>query len=148
MRSKVVLLAIALTYCPIIGQADTKAISEAEAVMHEFIRTFNSRDEAAWADTLLFPHVRVASGTVTVSPTKAQFVAQTDLDEFARINNWSFSEWDEIEVIQAGPDKVHFKVKFSRFNPEGERYVTFDSLYVLQKVDDNWGIRLRSSFAP
>ncbi|MEM7096690.1 MAG: hypothetical protein AAF541_00410 [Pseudomonadota bacterium] len=152
MRSKVVLLAakilFLLSWLPGLAIADPKAVAEAEAVMHEFIRTFNSRDEAAWAETLLFPHVRVASGGVTVTPTKAQFVAETDLDEFALSNNWGFSEWDSIELIQSGPDKVHFKVKFSRFNPQGERYVSFDSLYVLQKVDGKWGIRLRSSFAP
>ncbi len=128
--------------------AETAAVAEARAVMDEFLKTFNARDEEAWADTLLFPHVRIASGTVMVHPDKAAFVAARDLDEFARTNNWNHSEWDSVELIQAGPDKVHFKVVFSRFNPAGERYVTFDSLYILQKVDGRWGIRARSSFAP
>ena len=109
---------------------------------------YNSRDVDAWANTLLFPHVRVASGSVIVHETRAGFVAATDLNEFARLNNWSYSQWDDLRAIQAGPDKVHFEVRFSRFNPAGERYVSFDSLYVLQKVDGHWGIRLRSSFAP
>ena len=124
------------------------AIAAARAVMDDFMRTFNARDEAAWADTLLFPHVRVAGGSVVVNPDKSSFVAATDLDEFAQLNNWHHSEWDSIEVMQAGPDKVHFKVVFSRFNPAGERYVTYNSLYILQQVDDRWGIRARSSFAP
>ena len=124
------------------------AITAARGVMEDFITTFNARDESAWADTLLFPHVRVASGDVIVHPSKAEFVAATDLDEFARINNWHHSAWDSIEVIQAGPDKVHFKVVFSRFNPAGEKYVTFNSLYILQCVEGKWGIRARSSFAP
>ncbi len=144
MRCLIVLLLLV----PTLARADGAAINAAEAVMHEFIRTFNSRDEAAWADTLLFPHVRVASGSVVVTPTREEFIANTDLDAFARTNNWSYSQWDAMEVIQAGPDKVHFKVTFSRFNPQGERYATFDSLYVLQRTDQGWGIRLRSSFAP
>ena len=115
--------------------ADESAVKAARQVMDDFITTFNSRDEAAWAETLLFPHVRVASGGVTVVADKETFVANTDLEQFARDNNWQFRQWDEVEVVQAGTDKVHFKVKFSRFNPAGERYVTFDSLYILQKVD-------------
>lgn len=124
------------------------AIVAARGIMEDFMTTFNARNESAWADTLLFPHVRIASGEVIVHPSKAEFVAATDLDEFAQVNNWDHSAWDSIEVIQAGPDKVHFKVVFSRFNPAGEKYVTFNSLYILQRVDGRWGIRARSSFAP
>jgi hypothetical protein len=124
------------------------AVLAARAVMDDFMTHFNARDEARWADTLLFPHIRVASGGVIVSPSKAEFVAATDLDQFALANNWSHSAWDSIEVIQAGPDKVHFKVQFSRFNPAGEKYVTYNSLYVVQRDGDRWGIRARSSFAP
>ena len=124
------------------------SIAAARAVMDEFIAAFNARDEARWADTLAFPHVRIASGDVVVLEDKDAFVAAMDMDEFARVNNWGHSEWDSIDVIQAGPDKVHFKVVFSRFRPDGERYVTFNSLYVVQRVGDGWGIRARSSFAP
>ena len=51
-------------------------------------------------------------------------------------------------MIQADDEKVHFKVKFTRFNTAGEPYVTYDSLYILQRTADGWGIRARSSFAP
>jgi hypothetical protein len=124
------------------------AVLAARMVMDDFMTHFNARDEARWADTLLFPHIRVASGGVIVSPSKAEFVAAMDLDQFALANNWSHSAWDSIEVIQAGPDKVHFKVQFSRFNPAGEKYVTYNSLYVVQRDGERWGIRARSSFAP
>ncbi len=149
------LLVIALAFfgwcAPVHAQTDESTADEiaaARGIMEDFMTTFNARDESAWADTLLFPHVRIASGEVIVHPTKAEFVAATDLDEFARVNNWDHSAWDSIEVIQAGPDKVHFKVVFARFNPAGEKYVTFNSLYILQRVDGRWGIRARSSFAP
>lgn len=128
--------------------ADEASVAAARQVMDEFLVAFNDRDESRWADTLLFPHVRVASNSVSVVPDKKTFLSTTDLEQFAVDNDWDFSEWDSIEVIQAGADKVHFKVQFSRFNPRGERYVTFDSLYVVQKVDERWGIRARSSFAP
>ncbi|XOV84123.1 MAG: hypothetical protein ACFHXK_03185 [bacterium] len=124
------------------------AIKSARLVMDDFMTHFNARDPARWADTLLFPHVRIASGGVIVTPGKAEFVANMDFAAFAETFNWSHSAWDSIDVIQAGPDKVHFKVQFSRFNTAGERYVTYDSLYIVQRDGDRWGIRARSSFAP
>ena len=124
------------------------AIAAGHRVMEEFMTAFNARDVEAWSQTLLFPHVRVASGDVTVSADRDAFVAAMDFTMFAERFDWSHSSWDHIEVIQAGPEKVHFKVQFSRYNRAGERNATFDSLYVVQKVDNEWGIRLRSSFAP
>ena len=152
LRLRVVVCLILLGLASGVNAADDgahpEAVGEARAVMQRFIETFNARDESAWADTLLFPHVRVASGSVVVIEDKQTFVASTDLEQFALDNNWDFSQWDAMEVVHAGPEKVHFKVIFSRFNPQGERYATFDSLYILQKVDGRWGIRARSSFAP
>ena len=137
---------VAQAFTQIVGQ--TEAEQAALKVMYEFMASFNSRDVARWADTLLFPHIRVASGGVKLNPTKSGFIAETDLEEFARINNWHHSEWNSIETVQADSEKVHFKVRFTRFNPAGEAYVAFNSLYVLQKTDQGWGIRGRSSFAP
>ncbi|MEQ8689415.1 MAG: hypothetical protein RIC89_01065 [Pseudomonadales bacterium] len=142
----VVLLCLLLAAGP--ARSDEAAIADARQVMDDFMTAFNDRDVGAWADTLLFPHVRVASGGVNVTADKSAFVANTDMTEFAARFDWEYSEWDSVEVIQAGPEKVHFKVRFSRFNPRGEKNATFDSLYILQKVDGRWGIRARSSFAP
>ena len=133
---------------PNTSDTHAEAVAAARLVMDDFMTAFNAKDESRWADTLLFPHIRVAAGGVVIVPDKATFVAQTDLQQFAIDNNWAYSRWDNIEVIQAGSDKVHFQVTFSRFNPQGERYVTYDSLYIVQRVDDRWGIRARSSFAP
>jgi hypothetical protein len=124
------------------------AESEARATMDQFIAAFNSRDAGNVADTFHFPHVRIASGGVRVIPDKQAFVATTDMEQFAVDNDWDFSGWEQIEVIHAQSDKVHFKVVFSRYNPQGEKYVSYDSLYILQKIDGRWGIRARSSFAP
>jgi hypothetical protein len=145
------LLCLASTFPAAASWSETPeeaAIASARAVMDAFLQAFNARDESAWADTLFFPHVRVAGGGVVVIENKDAFVASMDMDEFARTFNWGHSEWDAIEVIQAGPEKVHFKVRFSRFDPAGVRNATFDSLYIVQKVDDRWGVRARSSFAP
>ena len=144
----IVMIASALAVDVAVAEVNGESVQQARQVMDEFMAAFNARDEGRWADTLLFPHVRFASGGVVVHDSKQAFVAGMDFDAFARQNDWDFSEWDDIEVIHAGATKVHFKVRFSRFNPQGQAYATFDSLYILQKVEGRWGIRARSSFAP
>ena len=110
---------------------------------------FNSRDPARWADTLLFPHVRISSGGVVVHPARDKFVAQMDFAAFAQRNNWQRSAWDNLEVVQVGAGKVHVAVQFTRYDPMQQPIASFDSLYVLQPNDAGvWGIRARSSFAP
>ena len=128
------------------------ALAEAEiqalSVMEDFLTTFNARDEEAWADTLVFPHVRMASGTVVVYPTKEEFVAAMDLDAFAANTTWRRSTWDDMRVIQSSPQKVHVQVTFSRFDENDDLIATFNSLYIIEPVDGRWGVRARSSFAP
>jgi len=132
--------------------AETESVARAEAaainVMDAFLLAFNNRDEQAWADSLLFPHVRLASQSVSVYPDAASFVAAMDLDAFARNSGWSYSTWDDMAVIQSSADKVHIKVTFSRFNSSDELLASFASLYIIEQVDGHWGVRARSSFAP
>jgi hypothetical protein len=121
---------------------------EARAVMERFLAAFNARDAGAWADTLQFPHVRLASGAVTTYETREAFLAAIDLDAFASGENWGHSTWDRMEVVQQGEDKVHIAVVFTRHRPDGAAYASFESLYVIERVDGRWGVRARSSFAP
>ena len=120
----------------------------ARQAMDDFLTAFNARDEAAWADSLHFPHVRLASQGVVVYQNRDAFIEAMDLDAFAQNLGWSHSGWDEVRVVQAGGDKVHFVVRFSRYNEAGEVFQTFDSLYIVERIDGRWGVRARSSFAP
>ena len=117
-------------------------------VMYEFMHTFNERNVPEFAGTLAFPHVRVASGDVHITPDRQSMIDSMDFEAFAERFNWSHSRWARIETVQADADKVHFAVRFTRVNPEGVAYVTFDSLYIVQRTATGWGIRARSSFAP
>jgi len=95
--------------------------------------------------TYLFPHVRIASGTVTVIPNvdsmpvnywKARMPA-----------NWDHSEWVTRKIVQAGAKKVHVAVVFRRFRKDNTVIADEASLYILEKVNGKWGIRGRSSYA-
>jgi hypothetical protein len=141
--------AIELNLLPDSAPAEVReAESRALDVMYDFMRTFNGRDVPNFARTLTYPHVRVASGGVTVFPDRQSFIDATDLEAFAKRFNWSHSRWDSISTVQADAEKVHFAVQFTRFNPQGEAYVSFNSLYIVQRTESGWGIRARSSFAP
>ena len=120
-----------------------------EAVMREYLRSFNAKDVESWSKTMLFPHIRIASGEIVLYPTASNLASKIDLHQFAQENNWSRSEWKTLDVIQASPEKVHVKVEFTRYDKTGEPYVSYNSLYILQREKKGyWGIRARSSFAP
>ena len=55
---------------------------------------------------------------------------------------------DEAKVIQSSPDKVHFAVRFTRYNEAGGPLEVHHSLYLVTNVDGHWGIQVRSSFVP
>ena len=133
----------------VLTSAQKNAIAAASEVMREFMLTFNAQDPDRWAQTLLFPHVRISSGGLVVHPSREQFTAQMDFRAFARNYNWQRSAWDRLEVIQVGANKVHIAVQFTRYDAAQTPQASFDSLYILQRdAAGRWGIRARSSFAP
>ncbi|MCZ6643704.1 MAG: hypothetical protein O7F71_19180 [Gammaproteobacteria bacterium] len=148
MTRKITLAGVLLLGCGIGGVFAQTPQEAALQVMEDFLSAFNSRDEQAWADTLHFPHVRLASGRVRVYSTSADFVAATDLDGFAESSGWDHSVWDNLEVVQVSAQKVHIAVTFSRFTAAGDKLASYPSFYVIEKLDGRWGVRARSSFAP
>jgi hypothetical protein len=148
----VVVLLVALGTTARAAGTDASATRAAEAsaleVMDAFLAAFNASDVPAWADTLLFPHVRLASGQVRVYPDRQSFIDAMDMQAFAASTGWRHSTWDDMAVVQSSPDKVHIRVRFSRFDADGELIGAYDSLYVIERVDGRWGVRARSSFAP
>jgi hypothetical protein len=117
-------------------------------VLDEFMAAFNARDVEAWIATLQFPHVRIASGQVAVFPGPAAFRNNFEFARFAEQTGWSRSAWGERRVVQAGPDKVHLAVEFTRFRADGSVLARYESLYVVTRQGGRWGVQARSSFAP
>jgi hypothetical protein len=58
-------------------------------------------------------------------------------------DGWHRSTWDERTPIHVGENKVHLKVKFSRWRMIG----TFETIYIVMRLDGRWDIQARSSFA-
>jgi hypothetical protein len=126
----------------------TRHIAEISAAMRcldDFMAAFNARDVAAFEATFNFPSVRLASNTLTVIE---QGHHQPSMFQTGPLAEWSHSAWERREVIHAGPDKVHFDTRFTRYRANGAVIGGFDSIYVVTLENDHWGVKARSSYAP
>ncbi len=125
----------------------TDSIAHATAAMDRYFAALNANDGVGVNEAFNFPHVRFASGKVTIFAKRGDFTMETFR---ARVDGdgWARSAWDKRDVIHAGADKVHFATRFSRFRADGSRIASFQSIYIVTRVDGHWGIQARSSFAP
>lgn len=124
-----------------------EVIAGAMQAMDNFMLAFNARDPQAWAESLNYPHVRFASGTVTVWDSAEEF-ANTRAFENLAATGWDHSHWLTREVTLAAPGKVHIATVFQRFNSANEVIGTYESLYIVTNVNGHWGTQARSSLAP
>ena len=127
--------------------ADEKAIAGAMNAMDEFLLAFNDKDASRWAASLNYPHVRFASGTVTVWNDAEKF-ADTDAFEMLAKTGWDHSHWLTREVVLVSAGKVHIAAVFQRFNDKNEAIGTYESLYIVTNKAGHWGTQARSSLAP
>jgi len=121
------------------------SIAAAMKCLDDFMAAFNARDIAAWEKTFNFPSVRLASNTLVIIEP-----GYHKPETFVRgaLKDWHHSAWERREVIHAGPDKVHFDTRFTRYRADGSVIGGFDSIYVVTNENGHWGVKARSSFAP
>lgn len=120
-------------------------LKQAMAALDAYMDGLNRGDETATNAACNFPHVRLAAGKVTVWEKPGDY----RLADFrARAGEgWARSQWDERTPIHVGPDKVHLKVAFSRWKADGSLIGRFETIYIVTRQNDRWGIQARSSFA-
>jgi hypothetical protein len=121
------------------------AIAAAEAVLNAFMAAFNARDIEAWQKTFNFPSVRLASNTMVLIDEGHH---KPEMFDRGALSEWDHSAWERRKVIHAGPDKVHFDTRFTRYRADGSVIGGFDSLYVVTREGGHWGVKARSSYAP
>lgn len=117
------------------------------AVLDTFMLTFNNKDMNGWSETLNYPHVRFASGDVRVWQTIKEFRATPPFKALADIG-WDHSHWISRKVVMSSPAKVHIATVFQRFDASNQSIGTYESLYIVTRVNGRWGIQARSSLAP
>ena len=121
------------------------AIAAATRVLDDFMAAFNARDIAAWRKTFNFPSVRLASNTMVIIDADYH---QPGMFDRGALTEWDHSAWERRNVIHAGPDKVHFDTRFTRYRKDGSVIGGFDSIYVVTCEAGHWGVKARSSYAP
>ena len=95
--------------------------------------------------TYLFPHVRVASGQISVIPNADSMPLAYWQKRMPP--DWDHSKWVSRTIVQASPVKVHLVNVFRRFRKDNSVIADETLLYIMEKVNGKWGIRGRSSFA-
>ena len=125
--------------------ATAEAVRAAQGVLDAFMTAFNARDIQAWEATFNFPSVRLASQGLVLLNAGDQTLERLSTGALAE---WDHSEWDRREVIHAGPDKVHIDTRFTRYRKDGSVIGGFDSIYVVNRENGKWGVKIRSSYAP
>jgi hypothetical protein len=120
-------------------------IEAATRVLDDFMAAFNARDIEAWQKTFNFPSVRLASNTMVIIDAGYH---QPGMFDRGALAEWDHSAWERRNIIHAGPDKVHFDTRFTRYRADGSVIGGFDSIYVVTCEDGHWGVKARSSYAP
>ena len=121
------------------------AIAGAMKCLDDFMAAFNARDVNAFEATFNLPSVRLASNTMVIIEAGYH---QPGMFERGALAEWDHSAWEQREVIHAGPDKVHFDTRFTRYRKDGSIIGGFNSIYVVTLEAGHWGVKARSSYAP
>ena len=121
------------------------AVAAAMALLDRHVEALNARDAAALAQTLHFPHYRLAGTRMQVWETPERY-----FDDFRKRAgaDWDHTEWNFRNVVASAADKVHVDLKFTRYRADGSALSTYRSLCVISRIDGRWAAQLRSSFAP
>jgi len=126
------------------GNENIEAV--AMKVLDDYIEALNRRDEAGMNEAFNFPHVRFASGTVTVFEKRGDYPFE-HFDRRTRADRWHHTNWDYKRVVHASEEKVHLDVQFSRYREDGTLIGSYQALWVVTNQDGHWGVQARSSFA-
>jgi hypothetical protein len=123
---------------------DPRSEEEARRVIEEYFPLFSRRDIKGLLRVVNFPHVRVTDARTVIIPSAKEWTGDpTPLEDY-----WHHSALDSLTFVQSDPHKAHALVVFSRFRADGQRYVSYATLWIVTKVDGHWGIQVRSTFAP
>ncbi len=115
-------------------------------VLNEYMAALNTGDAKKWAEVLHYPHVRIAGERILTWNTPDEFVQANSLDRLARRINWGHNKWDWRHLVQFGPMKMHFAVQLSRYTVQNELISSFESLYIITRIGQRWGVQGRSSY--
>ena len=123
-------------------ESRAELIAAAEACLDGFTACFNARDTAGMDAHLHFPHVMFSGAEQLVWEQPGQLPA-TFFDEL-RETGWARTVYEEKQPILVSPDKVHFRVRYTRRALDGRALTEHENIWFVTRIAGRWGIALRS----
>jgi hypothetical protein len=117
-------------------------IVAAEACIDAFTAAFNARDAAGMDAHLHFPHV-IFYGAQQIIWDKPRQLPEDFFEKLAE-SGWAKTVYEYKLPILVSPDKVHFRVCYTRRAADGSVLTRHENVWVVTRIADRWGIALRS----
>ena len=121
------------------------AVTEEQATqaVQRFIDAWNTRDPAAFAATLQYPHVRpTADFGGRVFADAAAYAATVDFDQVLA-TGWNRTRLDSATVVHAGGGQAHVAGRYTRLRADGSAIWSNQITYVVTEQDGSIGIQAR-----
>ncbi len=116
---------------------------EAREAVRRFIEAWNTREPAAFAATLQYPHVRpTADFDGRVFADAATYAAAIDFDQVLA-TGWDRTRLDSAEVVQAGEGQAHVAGRYTRLRADGSVIWSNQITYVVTEMNGSTGIQAR-----
>jgi hypothetical protein len=103
---------------------------------------FNAGNPEGMDDCLHFPHYLLSGNELIVWKSRGQLPVRffDDLKE----QGWKRTVYRDREVLLVSPDKVHFRIKYTREREDGTVITEHENIWILIYKNNRWGIVLRS----
>ena len=125
------------------GAATALTEDEARQAVRRFIDAWNTRDPAAFAATLQYPHVRpTADFGGRVFADAAAYAATVDFDQVLA-TGWNRTRLDSATLVHAGDGQAHVAGRYTRLRADGSAIWSNQITYVVTEQDGSIGIQAR-----
>ena len=126
-----------------------KSVNAAINAYEKFIAALNSGDSRTMFDVMHVPHIRISGNGVVIYETKDELEREY-LNGFASRagETWHHTETDWVQALHSSNDKVHLYLQWTRYDKNGNPLATHCALWIMTRLNGQWGAQCRSSFAP
>ena len=118
------------------------------ALIDEFFVAFNAADNAALLKVNHVPQIMLSAGKFILAQDIASPIVTMNFERMRERENWHSSELGDFEVVNVSENQVIIELRFERFNPNAEHYLTGPAVWVLNRREGSWGLEFRSLMPP
>jgi len=118
------------------------AVTSGLAATERFMETWNTRNPAAWAGSLNFPHARPSQEGLRVWATEDEYVAGFDY-AVVIATGWDHTEFEDLQLVHEGDTKAHVAGRWARYDAGGNIIRRNLVIYIATETDNQWEIQAR-----